>query len=209
MGFLQLIPATELQAVYDGETRTLMLRAQGHAQNYTNAIHFVAGPSPAAADTFRLMGWVGPIGKGTTAYDHVQRFESAEYPGAYVQIEDAEHPAGARVRVEVIPGAAASAATSATPPATEVRRVALGGVLEVRAAVWDQRGATQSLERDAAFLALESAGIQNPSGGSEIVWSLRGQKPGETKVKLLSVGGLTPIATSRTIQVIIEPIPAK
>jgi hypothetical protein len=122
-----------------------------------------------------------------------------------VLIEDAEHPNGTRVRVEVIPGAAASAAASATtPPATEVRRVALGGVLEV-----NQLGATQSLERDAAFLALESAGIQNPSGGSEIVWSLRGHKPGETTVKLLSVGGLTPIATSRTIHVIIEPIPAK
>jgi hypothetical protein len=157
------------------------------------------------------MGWVGPIGKGNAPYDHVQRFENMEYPGAYVRIEDAAHPEGVRVPVEAIPGAAASAAapTSATPPATEVRRVAVGGVLEVRAAVWDQRGATQSLERDAAFLALESAGIQNPSGGSEIVWSLRGQKPGETKVKLLSVGGLTPIATSRTIQVIIEPIPAK
>jgi hypothetical protein len=127
-----------------------------------------------------------------------------------VLIEDAEHPNGTRVRVEVIPGAAASAAASATtPPATEVRRVALGGVLELRAAVWNQLGATQSLERDAAFLALESAGIQNPSGGSEIVWSLRGHKPGETTVKLLSVGGLTPIATSRTIHVIIEPIPAK
>lgn len=205
MGFLQLIPATQLTATYDSETRTLLLRAQGQAQNYTSGIHFVAQISPEARDTFQLMGWVGPIGKGTTAYDHLQRFEHMDFPGAYVQVEDAGHPGGVPVPVEVIPGAAASAPA----PVQEVRRIAVGGVLELRAAVWAQRGATQSLDQDAAFLALESAGIQNPSGGPEIVWSLRGLKAGETQVKLVSIGGITPIATSRTIQVIIAPVPAQ
>jgi hypothetical protein len=206
MGFLQLIPATELNATYDSETRTLLLRARGQAQNYTTGIQFVAAASPAAAATFRLMGWVGPIGPGTTAYDHLQRFENAEFPGAYVRVEDAGHPDGVPVRVEVIPGAAASAAAPA--PANEVRRVAVGGTLELRAMVWEQRGATQSLEQNASFLGLESARIQNPSGGAEIVWSLRGLKAGETQVKLVSIGGITPIATTRTVQVIIGPIPA-
>lgn len=204
MGFLQLIPATQLNATYDGETRTLLLRAQGQAQNYTAGIHFTMKTTPEGRETFQLMGWVGPLGKGTTPYDHVQRFEHMDFPGAYVQVEDAGHPGGVAVPVEVIPGAAASAAA----PAHEVRRIAVGGSLELRAAVWVQRGATQSLDQDAAFLALESAGIQNPSGGSEIVWSLRGLKPGETHVTLMWVGGLTPISTSRTIQVIIGPIPA-
>lgn len=206
MGFLQLIPATELNATYDGETRTLLLRAQGQAQNYTSGIHFLHGTEPMNRPTFRLMGWVGPVGKGTTAYDHLQRFENMEYPGPYVQVEDAEHPGGVPVRVEVIPGAAAKA--TAPAPAHEVRRVAVGGTLELRAMVWEQRGATQSLEQDAAFLGLESAGIQNPAGGAEIVWSLRGLKAGETQVKLVSIGGLTPIATTRTVQVIIGPVPA-
>ncbi len=206
MGFLQLIPASQLTATYDGETRTLLLRAQGQAQNFTTGIHFVARPSvgPADRDAFQLMGWVGPIGKGTTAYDHSQRFDNMEFPGTYVQIADASHPGGEAVRVEVIPGA-----VSAALPAQEVRTVAVGGSLEVRAAVWVQRGATQSIDHDAAFLALESAGIQNPTGGAEIVWSLRGQKAGETQVRVTSIGGVTPIATSRTIRVIIEPVPAK
>lgn len=209
MGFLQLIPASQLDATYDGETRTLLLRAQGQAQNYTSGIHFVpatAGSPPAARDAFQLMGWVGPIGKGTTAYDHVQRFEHMDYPGAYVMIEDASHPGGVAVPVEVIPGAAARVPA----PVQEVRRVAVGGDLELRAAVWVQAGATQNLEHDAAFLALESAGIQNPpSGGPEIVWNLRGLKAGETQVKLVSIGGLTPIATARTIRVIIAPAGAQ
>lgn len=204
MGFLQLIPATQLNATYDGETRTLLLRAQGQAQNYTTGIHFTMKTTPDGRDTFQLMGWVGPLGKGTTPYDHVQRFEHMEFPGTYVLVEDAGHPGGVAVPVEVIPGAAASAA----PPVHEVCRIAVGGNLELREAVWVQRGATQSLDQDAAFLALESAGIQNPSGGSEIVWNLRGLKAGETQVKLVSIGGITPIATSRTIRVIIGPVPA-
>jgi len=204
MGFLQLIPATQLNATYDSETRTLLVRAQGQAQNYTTGIHFTMKTTPDGRDTFQLMGWVGPLGTGTTPYDHGQRFEHMDFPGTHVVVEDAGHPGGVAVPVEVIPGAAASAAA----PSHEVRRVAVGGSLELRAAVWRQRGATQSLDQDAAFLALESAGIQNPAGGSEIVWSLRGLKAGETQVKLVSIGGITPIVTSRTIQVIIGPVPA-
>lgn len=205
MGFLQLIPATTLSATYDGETRTLVLRAQGQAQNYTSGIHFIARVTPGGTSAFQLMGWVGPIGPGTTAYDHPQRFDNVEFPGAFVQIADAGHPGGVPVPVKVDPGAPASAAVSPH----EVRHVAVGGELEVRAAVWDQRGATQSLSHDAALLALEAAGIQNPSSGAEIVWTLRATRPGETEVKLVSIGGLTPIATTRTIQVIIAPVPAR
>jgi len=54
------------------------------------------------------------------------------------------------------------------------------------------------------LLALESASIQNPSM-PEIVWTLRGLAPGETQVKLVSIGGFIPIVTSRTIQVVITP----
>lgn len=204
MGFLQLIPATTLNATYDSETRTLRLAAQGQAQNYTSGIHFAAGPS-GRLDSFKLLGWVGPIGKGTTAYNHLQSFENMDYPGPYVRIEDAEHPDGVRVSVEIIPGAT----TSAAAQPHEVRHIAIGGTLELRAAVWEQRGATQSLEQDASFLALESAGIQNPSSDAEIVWSLRGLKAGETLVKLVSIGGITPIATVRRVQVLIGPVPAK
>ena len=87
--------------------------------------------------------------------------------------------------------------------------MAVGGDLELRERVWTQRGATQSLEQDAAFLALKSAGIQNPAGGSEIVWNLRGLKAGETLVRLVATGGLSPIITSRTIKVIIAPVPTE
>lgn len=199
MGFLQLIPATQLNATYDGETRTLILSAQGQVQNYTSGIHFSPATPQGGIDTFKLLGWVGPIGKGTTAYDHLQRFEPMDYPGRYVQVEDAEHPGGVAVPVEVIPGAAASSPA----PTQDVRRIAVGGDLELRAAVWNQRGATQTLEQDASFLALESAGIQNPSGGPEVVWNLRGLKAGETQVKLVSIGGITPIVTARIVRVVI------
>jgi hypothetical protein len=199
MGFLQLIPANQLTATYDGETRTLLLRAQGQAQNYTSGIHFLFLPTPGRLDTFQLLGWVGPIGPGTTAYDHLQRFENMSFPGAYVRIADAGHPEGVPVPVEIVPGAG----TSAAPPVQEVRRIPVGGTLELSAAVWVQPGAKQSLEQDPSFLALESAGIQNPSGGAEIVWSLRGLKPGETLVKIVSMGGITPLVTVRFVQVII------
>jgi hypothetical protein len=204
MGFLQLIPATQLTATYDSETRLLLLSAKGDAQNYTSGIHFIAGTSPGGHDLFKLMGWVGPIGKGTTPYDHLQRFENAEFPGPFVVVVDANHPGGVPVRVEVIPGAGATAPA----PTHDVRRIPVGGELELREAVWMQRGATQSLKQDASYLALESAGIQN-SPEPEIVWTLRGVKPGETLVKLISIGGITPIATSRIIQVVITSGPAK
>jgi hypothetical protein len=206
MGFLQLIPATKLTATYDGEARTLLLQAQGQVQNYTSGIHFVfRGPTPGGFDTFQLLGWVGPIGPGTSPYDHLQRFENMDYPGAYVRIADAGHPDGTPVPVEVVPGAA----TSAAVPTEEVRRIAVGGALELSAAACVPPRATVSLERDPAFLALESAGIQNPSGGAEIVWSLRGLKPGETQVKIVYMGGINPLITVRTVKVIIGPAAAK
>jgi len=198
VGFLQLIAATELAATYDSETRTLLLLAHGQAQSYTSGIHFTARTLHGGRGTFQLIGWVGPLGKGTTPYDHLQRFEHIEFPGAYVQIADAGHPGGVRVPVEVIPGAA-----SAAVPAQEVRRISVGDIMELRAAVGTAGGATQFLEQDTSLLALESAGIQNPSGRPEIVWNLRGLKAGETHVKLVLNGGHPPIHTSRIVRVII------
>src|SRR5262249_28032273 len=132
MGFLQLIPATELSATYYGHLRMLQLRAQGQAQNYTTGIHFTAPTIPPGGGyTFELEGWVGPIGKGTTPYTHVQNFDNMPFPGPYVTVEDFGHPDGVAVPVAIVPEEAASA--PATTP--EVRHVAVGGDLDVRAAV--------------------------------------------------------------------------
>jgi hypothetical protein len=204
MGFLQLIPATELQATYAIETRTLLLRASGNAQKYTSDIHFSAQDEKGGERVFALMGWVGPLGTGTTPYTLEQRFENLEFPGNFVMIQTANHPQGAQVPVMVV--ATLPAASAAAPSAQDMRRVAVGGRLELRARVWTQPGATQAMHQDPAFLGLKSAGIQNPNGYTEIVWDLEGLKPGETEVKIISSGGLTQIVTTRTIKVLIEPV---
>lgn len=208
MGFLQLIPESEVQASYVIETRELVLHAQGQAQKFTTGYSFQPKGRKDGMLVFALMGWVGPIAQGPEPYDFYQRFENIESPGHFVCIQSANHPQGVHVRVEVVPVLPATSAAAASQ-AQEQRRIPVGAKLELRAAVWEQRGATQSMKQDPAFLQLESAGIQNPTDTAEIVWALKGLKPGETEVKITSMGGLTPIVTVKTVKVLIEAIPAK
>jgi len=68
MGFLSLIPATDLAAVYNPFKRTLTISARGTAQKYTSSIHFTRLPFPGGLK-FELQGWVGPIAQSKQPYE--------------------------------------------------------------------------------------------------------------------------------------------
>lgn len=70
MGFLELIPADELAATYDGID--LILYAQGQVQDYTTGIMFSRQPW-AGGLKFDLEGWVGPLHDSHSKYKREQR----------------------------------------------------------------------------------------------------------------------------------------
>lgn len=87
MGFLQLIPADELAAVYNPMTQALCLYAKGDAQKFTSGIEFYRDKDFVGGLKFNLMGWVGPLAPGTEPYEYRQCFANGK-PPAQIIVQD-------------------------------------------------------------------------------------------------------------------------
>jgi hypothetical protein len=207
MGFLGLIPAQQLKAVYYINDHVLLLQARGDAQNSTTGIAFHARPGAAGELVFVLMGWVGPLAPGRTPYEHGQRFEQVELHGDSITIEDANHPTGVQISVELIGGALTADAGGSA--AQEVRRILFAGKLDLRAPALVPSQGSVTMAFDPTCLSLETAGIQNPGRAPEIAWDFRGAKIGETLVRITTSGGVARFITTRIVKVVIEPIATK
>ena len=207
MGFLGLIPAQQLKAVYYVNAHTLLLQASGDAQNYTAGIAFSARPDAGGELVFALMGWVGPLGHGYTPYEHGQRFDKIDLRGGAIMIEDANHPGGVRVPVEIIVGALAADAARATPQ--DRVQILLDTKLDLAAPAAVPLEGSVTIAADPAYLSLQAASIQRPGSAPEIAWSFKGMKVGETQVTITTSGGIAKFITMRTITVSIVPIAAK
>ncbi|KAF5020944.1 hypothetical protein F66182_7025 [Fusarium sp. NRRL 66182] len=70
---LQLIPADNITAVYDGESGQLLLRAAGKHADFTRDISFHRLPFTGGL-LFQLQGWVGPIIRGESPYQVTDGF---------------------------------------------------------------------------------------------------------------------------------------
>jgi hypothetical protein len=210
MGFLGLIPAKKLAAAYNTVTKVLYLYAEGDAQNYTSGIHFAQNTWFGGAK-FSIMGWVGPLGKGTTPYKYTQQFhinlEGHEgYPKELI-IADSTHPNGQAVKINYLGvGAEPSFAneTGLVAGAPKLAGVNSGNnrqltvlfkePFDIRQLASVPQGGSIDLNFDSKFLTLQTAGIESPMNadrsGEEIVWNFNSLQTGNTQITVTVHGGI-------------------
>lgn len=90
MGFYQKQPVDgkKLSAVYLWRgldiPGLLTITAEGEAPNYTSGIQLERDPRFVGGLTVDVMGWTGPLGKGTAPYRVQRSFPSVYYPVVFV-----------------------------------------------------------------------------------------------------------------------------
>ena len=215
MGFLGLIPASKLAAGYNPLTQTLTLYAQGEVQDYTAGIEFDREPLLGGLK-FRLQGWTGPLGKGTSPYSHQQRFQihlpSPVTPSGNVIIVTQNHPNGVVVPIRWV-GLGAENDQPATQPTTELAsaeaetseaaapaatapqtltpnqeqlNVLFKMPFQIKEASQVPTGGSVTLKYDPRMLQIQEAGIQ----GGNIVWTMNSLQTGNTQVIVTISGGI-------------------
>ncbi|AKJ05789.1 hypothetical protein ATI61_102843 [Archangium gephyra] len=198
MGFLQLIPATRLSAAYEPMTKTLYLAAEGNAQNYTGGIAFHLDDTFVGGLKFKLMGWVGPLGKGTRAYKVDNAFKNIEAP-KQVLIEDAHGTHTVPVRyldADVVRSAQPQAAN------TDTLRALYKMPFEVRWPAGVPSMGSVDISYDDKLLVMESASIQHPGGrGTEIVWTFNSLQTGNSQIVITVSGGIAQFVMKHSIDV--------
>jgi hypothetical protein len=212
MGFLGLIPAKKLAAAYNTVTKTLYLYAEGETQNYTSGIHF-ARNTILGGFKFSIMGWVGPIGKGTTPYKYSQEFQlnlegQSGYPKELI-IADSTHPQGQAVpirylgfgedagfnKADVVSGASTVTGVTGTGGNHRQLTVLLKEPFNITQLASVPAGGSIAINFDSNFLTMQTAGIQSPvnaesSGHEDIVWNFNSLKTGNTQVTVTIHGGI-------------------
>jgi len=82
MGFYGPEPFDTAEAVYVwtglGEPGFFAVTVKGHAPNFTTGIKLVRDPHWVCGLAIDVMGWTGPLGKGTTPYT-----VHGKFPGTY------------------------------------------------------------------------------------------------------------------------------
>ncbi|MFD2573183.1 hypothetical protein ACFSUS_21250 [Spirosoma soli] len=219
MGFLQLIPADKLAALYDTSSRQLRLFAKGNAQQFTSGISFYRDPQFVGGLKFDLQGWVGPLGTGQEPYTKTQNF-SIQLPSPVINsksviIADANHPEGVQVEIHYTGlGTTAADLNGAGEfwaiPAAEVAPTQLPGQETIRAlfkepfsikqsAGVSKQGGSVDIKFDPAFLELTDAGIQ----GGDIAWTFNSLQMGNTQVIVTIFGGIAKFVMQRVYDVTI------
>jgi hypothetical protein len=219
MGFLQLIPAGELKALYVPvlpDSGKLVLSARGEAQKFTSGIAFHAEQGTPGELHFALMGWVGPLAPGKTPYERTQAFAELRFPGTSVLVQTANHPHGIHVPVTVAPSGLAPGGAQGTTPDPSLTAAnqpqAADSVTVMQNFTFDLAnpsavnfGGAVTMEYDSTMLALQNAGIRAPTAKAEIAWTFKGIKIGETQVKISTRGGIAEFAVERIVSVKITP----
>jgi hypothetical protein len=215
MGFLELIPADELSATYDGVELTLS--AQGQVQDSTTGITFSRQPW-AGGLKFDLEGWVGPLMDSHSKYKHEQNFHihlpNPVFSSRYVIIVDQNNPQGVRVPILGIPEDKSPAhkkllsqesgqgkGPTPTEPQVELPEdVHLTEVVHksflIKEKVEASNYGTINIKFDKNFLDLKSAGIQV----GNVFWEFVPVKTGKTQILVTVYGGVRPIVFRQTYE---------
>jgi hypothetical protein len=212
MGFLELIPADELAAAYDGID--LILYAQGQVQDYTTGLKF------------DLEGWVGPLHDSHSKYKREQRFKihlpNPVYPSGEVIIVDQNNPQGKAVPIRwlkekrgVANGGSKKSASldagqgaSATPTKPQFvlpEDVQLTEIVHrpflIKENMEASHRGTIDVKFDTEFVNLKTASI----AGGNIVWQFDPLKTGKTQVVVTVYGGIMNYVLSQSYEITVLP----
>lgn len=206
MGFLQLIPAENLSALYNTQSKKLVLFAKGNVIEFTSAISFNRDPNFVGGLKFFLEGWVGPITGKKSPYNYKQGFDivlPSPIPGfnsKSVIIADANDPKGKEVPVhyvgieQTVPSALAGEDISA--PETTIPQSVLPGHIKINALFKEPfqiresasvpKGGEVSIKFNPNFIEIVNAGVQD----GDIVWTFNSLQMGNTQVIVTITGGI-------------------
>jgi hypothetical protein len=215
MGFLGLVPADQVTAIYLVETHTLRLQATGTVPVVTSGIKFVR-QSLLGGLKFTLEGWTGPLTGETESYKAELEFTiqlpNPALPSDSLTVVTANHPEGLEVPIRftglIVPPKTAdpppAVAEKLTTPAPPVFTTDVAEDEQINAlyktsfqikenAIVPSMGSVK-VKFDDQFLALESAGID----GSNIVWTFTSLKMGTTQVVVTVQGGIAKFIQIKT-----------
>ncbi len=221
MGFLQLIPATSLKAVYDTKKQQLVLTASGNAIGATSGIFFKRDPNFLGGLKFSLYGWVGPLTGKKQPYTYSQAFKISlpqpHFESASVIIVTASNaPKGQKVGIlyTLVPASggdatlkAASAAdvkaaakdntTADLLPGHTQLNVLFKTKFSIRASTSVPFGGSVDISFNPAMTQLVNAEVD----GNEIVWTFLAAEMGNTQIVVTTYGGMATFATAHTYDV--------
>ncbi len=123
MGFYGPISTHHLSATasfrYTGLGKTvgvLAITAQGDTQNFTTGITLKQDGEDNGVPVFRLMGWSGPIGQGSSAFHAEGGFDWSSQPPSVIKVVSVNE--GVSVTVNIIVAGAADATAQASGDTT-------------------------------------------------------------------------------------------
>lgn len=209
MGFLGVIPASKLTAVYDIDTQTLTLAAEGTIMEATYGYRFERIPWLGGLK-FRLQAWTGPLTGKKASYSFSQSFQVSLFPFfGEVIIVDAGNPNGVLVKIRFIGpidppivGAdgteadtvAASVEKEILSPPEDVINVPYKASFTIKRPAETPKFGSIDLQFDPSFLELVTAGIDD----GNIFWKFTSLQTGNTQVIVTLHGGIAQIV-KRTI----------
>jgi hypothetical protein len=219
MGFLGLIPADQVGALYEVRTRKLLLSAKGKVQEYTSGIAFHREPWLGGLK-FALEGWTGPITQGVGEYTVEDSFDiqlpSPATPSGSVIVVTANHPKGIIVPIRFTGFNPPPPSEDPTSQKTSVSDAPTSDVVElaapddqinvlfkvpfsIKAAAKVPEFGSVDIIFDPKYLVLQSASIQN----TEIVWTFDSIQTGHTQVIVVTYGGIAQFVMKKVYNVFI------
>jgi hypothetical protein len=218
MGFLGSIPAANLRAAYNVNTKRLTLYAEGVVMGATYGFNF-RRDSFMGGLKFSLMAWTGPLTGKEQPYDFKQAFyinmPLPHFNNKTVLIETSNYPDGKEVEIEYLgliqPGSNLTSAPDtekAVDSAKDEAAVSLTqGTAKLNVLFKEpfnieascrvpEQGAVK-IDYDDTILELVTAGIDDKN----IVWTFNSLKTGDTQIVVTTYGGIAKFVASKTYDV--------
>jgi hypothetical protein len=218
MGFLGIIPANKLSALYDTSKRTLILYAEGEVMGATYGFNFKQDTNFFGGLKFTLYAWSGPITGKKQPYTHQQSFNmilpSPVLPSGNVIIVTANHPQGIAIPIYYtglihsqadLETASADQAKLAIKNKDMIEPIPNHNNLNVlyktkfnikaNSSVPEKGGVT--IAYDSKYVQLVGSSIQN----KDIVWTFLATEMGNTEIYVTISGGIAQFVMQETYDV--------
>ncbi len=206
MGFLGIIPANKLAALYDTKQQKLILYAEGVVKGATYGFNFRRDPFVGGLK-FTLMAWTGPLTGKDQPYSFNQAFAihlpQPHFSSGSVLIVTANHPEGELVPIhytgyvpphtDLVAASAADtakvpadAAVTTTSPNDTKLNVLFKEPFNITAGARVPEFGSVDIQYDKTMLEMVTAEISN----TNIVWTFNSLQTGDTQIVVTTHGGI-------------------
>jgi hypothetical protein len=214
MGFLGVIPANKLAAVYNVKTKKLTLSAEGVVKGATYGFHFVRDTFMGGLK-FTLEAWTGPLTSKDQPYTFQEAFSinlpMPHFESGSLIIVTANHPQGQVVPIHYLGLVNDVAGLKAAPAATKEADVPVTTVspdsnqinvlfkmpFTIQANASVPKMGSVDVKYDTTVLELVNAGISD----TDIIWTFNSLQTGDTQIVVTTSGGIATFISTKTYDV--------